>query len=205
MLEAISYHLLIEDLKRKHGSADKVPIGILIGNAHCDFMKDNILSRINQYHHRSNYNIDFYLPGYGAYWYGNCGPQEVVCTIDKVDWLFSDKLFCEFIAQLESVSKWTYSGETELILLNYSNGNLDFSEVVVFWLDKMVRDGIIYSPASFFENIFMLFKNNATVYEVSDRLATRGIGNSIWKILCEQIPILKLIKNKYFCTRNYSK
>lgn len=204
MLEAISFEDMIQDLKEKHGNHSTVTVGILIGNANCNFMKDNILSKINQYHHRSNDNIDFYFPGYGAYWYGHCGPQETVCVVDGVSWLYSDKLFCEFIDVLETKSKYQYSGETDLILINYINGKLDFSEVMVFWLDRMQKDGIIYSPANFFETIFRMFKNNMFVYEASDKLAIKGIGKVIINMLTKKIPLLKLYENNWYCVRDFS-
>ncbi|ABW19400.1 hypothetical protein [Alkaliphilus oremlandii] len=204
MLEAISYKDLIKDLKKKHGEECQVTVGILIGNAHCNFVKDFILSKIDQYHHRSNHNIDFYFPGYGAYWYGYYGPQETVCVVDGVEWLHSDKLFCEFIDELEYRSKWEYSGETELILINFINGKLDFSEVMVFWLDRMVRDEIIYSPANFFQRIFNMFKNKETLFSVSDKLVLRGIGNSIIDMVKDNVSFLELYNNKWFCTKNIS-
>jgi hypothetical protein len=204
MVEAILYKELIKDLKEKHGEECQVTIGILIGNAHCVFVKDFILSKIDQYHHRSNNNIDFYFPGYGAYWHGDNGSQETVCAVDGVDWLYGDKLFCKFIDDLECRSKWEYSGETELILINFINGKLDFSEVMVFWLDKMVKDGIIYSPANFFEHIFKMFRKKETVSSVSDKLALRGIGNSIIDMVKDRIPFGELYNNKWFCKRNLS-
>jgi hypothetical protein len=204
MLEAISFEGMIQDLKEKHDNDNTVTVGILIGNASCNFMNSNILSKINQYHHRSNYNIDFYFPGYGAYWHGHCGHQETVCVVDGVNWLYSDKSLCDFIDVLETKSKYQYSGETDLILINYINGKLDFSEMMVLWLDKMQKDGIIYSPSNFFETVFRMFKNKMLVYEASDKLAIKGIGNIIISMLKEKIPFSELYDNKWYCLRDFS-
>lgn len=167
-------------------------------------MKSNILNKINQFHHRSNHNVDFYFPGYGAYWYGCFGEEEVVSIVGGVKWLFSDKLYCEFIDELESHSKWRYSGETELILLNFKNSELDFSEMLVFWLDKMVSDHVIYSPSNLFEIVFRLFKDNNSLFSASDRLALKGISESILELIKEKIPFSELLNNKWYCIKEYS-
>lgn len=167
-------------------------------------MKNNILSKINQFHHRSNHNIDFYFPGYGAYWYGCFGQEETVCNVDGVKWLYSDELYCKFIDDLESQSRWRYSGETELILINFKNGEFDFSEMLVFWLDKMVNDQVIYSPSNFFETVFRLFKDKKTVYNASDLLALNGVANSIFEIIKQKTPFSEVLNNKWYCIKNYS-
>lgn len=206
MIEAITYENLIENLIKKYGTESKCVIGILLGNSNSPFMREGILSRIDYYHHRSGNNIDFYFPGYGAYWYNECGKQEIVCSIENVDWLFSSKLYSDFIEKIENQSKWKYSGETELLLLTFSNGELNFKEVMIFWLDKMVEKGIIYSPSNFFEEIFRLFKKKSSVYYNSDILTIKGIGNDILEIVKDKIPILKMFtRNKWFCIKNISK
>ncbi|WP_300384675.1 hypothetical protein [Clostridium sp.] len=206
MIEAISFEGMMQDLKEKHGDESIVTVGILIGNANCNFVKEYILSKINQYHHRSNSDIDFYFPGYGAYWNGYFGAEEIVCKVNNVDWLYSDKLLFDFINVLETKSKYKYSGETDLILINYKNGELDFSEVMVFWLDRMQRDGVIYSPANFFETVFRMFKDRMSVYEASDRLAIKGIGRCIINMIKEKVSLLGLYDdNNWYCVRDFAK
>lgn len=204
MVEAISYNNLLKRLINKYEGNGTVSIGLLLGNANCNFMKSNILNKINQFHHRSNHNIDFYFPGYGAYWNGCFGEEKVVSTVGGVEWLFSDKLYSEFIDELESHSKWKYSGETELLLLNFKNGELDFSEMLVFWIDKMVTDQVIYSPSNFFETIFRNLKGNNSVYSVSDMLAIKGISKSIIELINQKIPFNDLLNNKWYCIKDYS-
>ena len=43
----------------------------------------------------------------------------MVTTIDGVEWSYSDKMFVKFTNQLETYCKWRYSGESELLLLEY--------------------------------------------------------------------------------------
>lgn len=206
MIEAISYNKLLLKLRKQHGDALEVPIALLIGSADSNFMKENILQRINDYHHGSNHHINFYFPGYGAYWYGHCGPETVVCSVDEVDWLFSSKLFNEFIIELENRTKWNYSGEVELILVNYRSGQLDFSEVMVFWLDRMVNEGVITSPANLFYSIFRKFRNSSSITNVSDKLTLSQISEGILTEVVNKVPLAKeLVKGRHYCTRNILK
>lgn len=206
MIDSLTYEHLLLNLQRK--GTDEVTLGILVGNPNCDFVRNNILNKISEYHHTSNTGIDFYFPGYGAYW-GSTVPDSVnVCNIDGVQWSFSSQKFVEFIEKIEENSKWEYSGETELIIINYRDGELDFSETLVFWLDRMVKEGIIYSPSNFFRSIFKLFKQNNSITKTSDIFALRKIGTSIIEIIKNKLPgnIGKIYdESKYFCTRNLKK
>lgn len=53
------------------------------------------------------------------------------------------------LADIEEVSRWKYSGESELLLIPYYDEMLDFSKVAVFHLDIMIDDGTISSVSSF--------------------------------------------------------
>lgn len=205
MLEAISYNNLLNDLQ-ENVETEKA-IGILIGNPNCEFVKNNIINKVSQYHHRSGNTIDFYFPGYGAYWFESIPDGETICKINGVDWSFSPEKFNDFLIELESKSKWQYSGETELLILNYKNGALDFSEVLVFWLDRMVKEGVIYSPSNFFESIFRMFKQNHTIERTSDKLSFKQMGTHISKIINEKaFGAIDLFNHTaYFCTKDLRK
>ena len=49
-------------------------------------------------------------------------------------------MFVYFINDLEMYSKWEYSGESELLMLEYKEGILSFDNIMQFYLDKMMRD-----------------------------------------------------------------
>jgi hypothetical protein len=209
MIEALTYKSMIHNIKSNLNDVhSRKTIGILLGDPNCVFVRDNIINRINYFHHKSNEGIDFYFPGYGAYWYGYYGKQKTACTVDEVEWSFSEKMYCEFINELEIKSNWRYSGETELIIIDYAKEDLDFSNTMTFWLDKMVKDKIIYSPANFFTSIFNLFKEENTTYTASDKLALKSMGNKIVDIIKNKMPsdIIKLYdSSKWFCIRDFRK
>ena len=80
------------------------------------------------------------------------GVDRVVTKIEGVNWSFSDKMFVCFINDLEMYSKWEYSGESELLMLEYKEGILSFDNIMQFYLDKMMRDKVIDSIPSFFSS-----------------------------------------------------
>ena len=101
MLEAITYQAMLEDISRNNILEDT--IGILITRPELEVGKD-ILSSLNYYHHASSKNVNFYLPGYGAYWHGTYPDGRVVTKINGVDWSFSDSMFVQFVGELQAAA-----------------------------------------------------------------------------------------------------
>jgi hypothetical protein len=187
-------------------------IGILLGNPSCKFVKENILHKMGYYNERSHNNIDFYFPGYGAYWPLNGYPDAIeICMEGFTKWLFSNKEYSNFIKELESKSKWKYTGEAEVLIIDYKDGELDFSQVLVFWLDKMVQDNIIYSPSNFFEKIFEIFeenKKNKSTMEFSKSLKLNNNKETFLEFITQSISqhVQSIInKRKYYCIKDFRK
>lgn len=64
MLEAITYQNMLRDISSNQIKNDT--IGILITRPDLEAGK-SILNSLNYYHYLSGNNVNFYLPGYGAY------------------------------------------------------------------------------------------------------------------------------------------
>ncbi len=205
MLDAISFDDMIEKLN-KSTYGREITIGILLAQPNSNFVKDEILNRIEYYYMRSFDNIDFYFPGYGAYWPEYKYPDKKdICKINNVNWSYSTQSFIGFIEKLEKKSKFKYSGETELLVIKYSGGKLDFSEVLIFWLDRMVKDEIIYSVPSFFEKLFRTFNKAHYVSEASDVLAFNQLAINLFDVGIDNLPFKlgkTFMNTKYFCTKN---
>lgn len=205
MLEALKYEDMLEDMKERYEDNRKT-IGILIARPTSKLVQEEILNSLNYYHHRSGENIDFFLPGYGAYWHGSYPDEEQVCKIDGTIWSFSTKEFSEFIYEMSRQSKWKYKGEAELILVDYYNGKIDFSQSVIIWLDQALRDGAIESVASFLERIFELYVKRRDTFGASDLLTLNSLGQAINEELKSQFWIYRIFNRaKYFCVKNFSK
>lgn len=128
MFDALTYQEMLKEIKKnseKYGITDDV-VAILITRPDLATGKD-ILNSLEYYHFRTGHSINFYLPGYGAYWTEEEYPDgKVVTEIAGVKWSFSNQRFVEFIEDMEKYSKWRYSGESDLIFAEVKNGRLSY-------------------------------------------------------------------------------
>lgn len=96
--------------------------------------KDEVIPRIGYLDHRSGQHVHFYCAGYGGYWHPSIIPDmEEIGEVKYGDstmipWSFSQKLFGEFVDQLERTTTWHYSGDAELIFLD---PDVDFSALLI--------------------------------------------------------------------------
>ena len=89
--------------------------------------------------------------------------MENVITIDNVEWSFSNKCFVDFFTELEKITTWRYSGESELILIENNNCSLDFSKTLIFKLDEMLKDGTISSVSNFITTLSNAYKSGENI------------------------------------------
>lgn len=205
MLEAITYQQMLQAIKNSKIQEDI--IGILMTRPDLKVGK-SILDSINYYHHATGNNLNFYLPGYGAYWYGQYSDGKEVCQIDGVTWSYSDKMFVEFINDLQKYSTWIYSGESELLLIEYREGRLYYDEMIRFYLENMMRDNVIFSIPAFFHQLFRICKKNDKLEQVSNTLGREQLIKVTKTTILDNVP--SMLKNvcaqeKYFCVGNYEK
>ena len=203
MLEAIVYDSMLKNIEEHKIEQDTV--GILLTRPTSKAGKD-IVETLPYYHHRSGKSINFYLPGYGAYWYGVYPDEENVTMIGGVQWSFSNQKYVEFIEALEEHSKWKYSGESELLLIEYTNGKLDFSNVLRFHLDEMLRDEAIPSINVIFENIFRYASQQKSLTQLSDITGLKTVGQVTMDCILGELPKLfsgVLKKGRHYLTCNF--
>lgn len=206
MIDAITYEDMLDNINNQKQPEDIV--GILITRPDLS-TGDEILRSLDYYHHLTNTNINFYLPGYGAYWNSEKYPDMTAVTnINGIEWYFSNKAFVEFIECLENKSCWQYTGESELLLISYHNKTLDFSEVGLFHLDKMLTDDTISSISSFITRLNRLLKNNRSTFLISLQDGTKCVIETFIKEIINQLPtyICKpLSKGRHYICRDFSK
>ena len=203
MLEAIIYDSMLKNIEEHKIEQDT--IGILLTRPTSKAGKD-IVETLPYYHHRSGKSINFYLPGYGAYWYDVYPDKENVTMIGDVQWSFSNQKYVEFIEALEQHSKWKYSGESELLLIEYTNGKLDYSNVLRFHLDEMLRDEAIPSINVFFENIFRYASQQKSLTQLSDITGLKTVGQVTMDCILGELPKLfsgALKKGRHYLTYNF--
>lgn len=205
MLEAITYQNMLKDINSNQVTEDT--IGIFITRPDLEVGK-SILNSLNYYHHLSGRNTNFYLPGYGAYWYGTYPDGQVVAKINGVDWSYSDKMLVSFINELQNYSKWKYSGESELLMLEYKDGILSYDNMMQFYLDNMMRDRVIVSIASFFQQLFETCKEKKSLNDISNAFGKDKLIQVTKETVLNNIPsslASVFTQEKYFYVRNCNK
>ncbi len=207
MYEALTYRIMLEDISdnvRKHGILNDT-IGILITRPDLTTGK-SILDSLEYFHFRTGKSLNFYLAGYGAYWTNSEYPDgKVVTVIDGVKWSFSNQKFVQFISELEIYSKWSYSGESELLLIELKNGILSYENVMSFHLDNMIRDNVIKSIHLFFERLFRICSDKETINQISNALGYNKLKQISKEKILENIPLdmgKVFTQEKYFCVKN---
>ena len=131
--------------------------------------------------------------------------MKIVTTIDNVNWSFSNQMFALFIEDLEKNSKWQYSGESELLLVDLKEGTLSYEKMMQFYLDKMIRDGVIYSVDQFFEELFRICKDKDSLNQISNAFGLNKAKQVSIDVLLDKLPLglgNVFIQEKYFCVKN---
>ncbi len=142
MLEAPTLNYVKNHKNKKDGSM----CCILIAPMFTTVGREGVVPRIGYLDHRSAKYIHFYCAGYGGYWQEPQFPDMQEIGIGKYDggteipWAFSQRVFGEFIDELESETTWKYSGEAELILMG---PDVDFSQCLAFDIAAMLNDKAI--------------------------------------------------------------
>ncbi len=175
-------------------------VGILFAQPN-SFTNDEILSGIDYFNNRSGKTIDFFCAGYKPSFFDK--NLEVITNVGGNKWSFDSKIFNNIRKETESLSKWKYSGNVELVLFNVAqNGKeieLDFSDSISIDLLIAKNDKLIDSAGSLFEEIFRLSENLDTS-NPSKSLSLKLIGDTAKKSF---IPILMKLLPKQI--QNHSK
>lgn len=180
-----------------HEERDSKLVGILLAHPRSILSKSEIIGHLSYFHYRSGEAIDFFCVGYGANWPENHYPdQNSTARIDGVDWFFSERAFSDVINELESKTKWQFSGETELILVpakKDGNGQtvMDYSFAIVCNLEAMQKDKAFTSVRSFFEGIFRFAKKNSCInktWGLSDQQGLRVGQSAIKEAVLSLLP-----------------
>jgi hypothetical protein len=196
---------------RVEETRDSKLIGILFAHPNTPLAKSEIVNHLNHYHHRSGEAVDFFCVGYGALWSEEYEPDVLQATnIDGTDWLFSDAAFSQVIDEIEELTKWQYSGETELLLLSAVKNDigevhLDFGSAIVCNLEAMNKDQAFTSVRAFFEGIFRFAKMNSyanSAWALSDSAGLKVAGSALKEAVLSLLP--KNLKESYKKAEHYA-
>ena len=110
-------------------------------------------------------------------------------------------MLVSFINDLQNYSKWKYSGESELLMLEYKDGILSYDNMMQFYLDNMMRDRVIVSIASFFQQLFETCKEKNSLKDISNAFGKDKLIQVTKEIVLNNIPSSLLnafTQEKYF-------
>jgi hypothetical protein len=133
-------------------------VGILFAQPGSALVKDQVLPNLPYFHERTANNVDFFFAGYSTD--GGDADAVRVTTIDSVKWFYSAQALDRMRAEVESSTKWRYSGGCDLLLTNArldedrKKVRLGFATSVICPLPEMLRIEAITSVPEFFEEIF---------------------------------------------------
>lgn len=175
--------------------------------------KEGVIPRIGYLNYRSAMHIHFYCAGYGGYWRKDDFPDMVpigkvrYADTTVIPWSFSQQVFSAFVDELEGVSTWKYSEETELIVLNSA---VAFEDCLILDIGQMVVDNAIARTSAIFGALIQYARASSarpTTLGFSDGRAAGIFGKAVLDTLVEGPKALgKTWKSgRHFATRSIAK
>ncbi len=154
----------IQGINQIEESKEGKHVIILIIVKPSDKNANEILDKINYFHHRSDQYCSIYLIGYSI---GSTDKYNDTIRINGVDgqeWFYSDSCFIDVCDSLNKRLKyWNYSGEPELIVLQNSDSNLgdrlDFTGYNYIDINYALEKGYMDSFARFMERLLKACKS----------------------------------------------
>lgn len=170
---------------------------------------EGIINRREYLHARSKEHIHFYCAGYGAYWNTEYAPDMAPLHISQeIPWCFSQRFFANFVDEMEQETNWRYSGGAELIVLN---PDLDFSDCIIFNLDKMIQDNVIVHTDEIFELLIQHAKKYNDLHTLLAKKGAKSIANATKDGLINLLPsplktfFKTLVKGRHYLLKDISK
>jgi len=145
-------------------------------------LTEQVTSSFNYWDLDSGKDIDILLPGW---------EKDPNLSFDIV-------AFFEFRLIIEEKSKWEYSGETDILLLDYeyhikeTAGRFRFDKTITLCVEQMLRDKLIGSVDGLMQSLVKAAQEtgNHGVWKISDKIGVQTFRRSLWnyvkkKFLCD--------------------
>jgi hypothetical protein len=118
---------------------------------------------------------------------------------EGLPWIFSEGNFNRFRREIETRTRWRYSGGTDLILANAMAGTrpdkaeIDFSTAINANLEKMKADGEFLETGMLFERVFRYAEEHGAdqddpAWGFSDATGLRLAGSALKELLLAALP-----------------
>lgn len=167
-------------------------IGVLFARPSNEISKREILSEIEYYHHKSGDIINFYMPGYGAYWQGEyASDRQPAVTVGGTQWFFSNDLYVKFEREISNQIPWKPSGDCELLLLSVnsheaqSDKDLKLTGCIKINITSLLADGMITSASNLINIVINSIEEDCTITlrQLSNRLASNNGQKAFFDLL----------------------
>ncbi|MBN1787563.1 MAG: hypothetical protein JW806_04130 [Sedimentisphaerales bacterium] len=181
---------------RTEGSTVRL-IGLLFARPQTHLCNSEILPNLEYFHHRSAEHINFFCAGYSRNPDEEFNDWEPLTTSIEGIWYYSPTSFNRFREDVASQTKWQYSGEVDLILLNAERDKKDnfcslkFESSIVCQLDQMIHDQAISSVSSFIEKIVSFTENfdgTDPAWGFSDSMGAETAGSALKRVILSLLP-----------------
>ena len=174
-----------------------------------DEHSSDLIAQFNYYHYLSADYCTIFAAGYSSHPFSSEYTDAVhVCTVDGVEWWYSDRCFVEFIQQLSERTSWEYCGEIEVLVLQDSHGKhskLDFRNYVALDFCRGLREGYMDSIPRFMQSLIKASENETSAKRVigkATRLSPSEVAKSaisdIAKTMKVPATVQKIIADKAF-------
>lgn len=155
-------------------------IGLIIGRPSEPLLAEQIIPSLGYWHHRTATSVDFFCVGF-----------------TRAEEGFDEQRFAATLRQIESKTNWTYSGGTDLILVNasYEPGSrsveLDYREALAVTLESVIKVPGYERLALFFEKVILTATNSSGVESpgaVSDALGGKLAISALKGLVTSLLP-----------------
>lgn len=154
-----------------------------------------LIGNFNYYHFATHSSCSVYAAGYSREPLGD-GYNSIAagCEVDGGQWWYSDRSFVEFVDELKSKIKWTYSGEPEILILQRSLAKgrhaspLSFSNYVALDACEGLRKGYVDSIPRLMQALINASEQEVrakALYEKASRLSVKTIASTAIKVALE--------------------
>ena len=149
-----------------------------------DEISQEIIGNFNYLHHLSDKHCNIYPIGYSATPWSKSQYNDVtkVKGVGNVNWYYSDKAFLEMVYQIQMRTKWKYSGEPEMMILQNNTNDQDFlsfKNYICIRILAGLRKQYFPSFALLMQSIINSAKKHVTGKEVIQDVSKKSIKDHI--------------------------
>lgn len=212
MIPVAGYDQILYELTQRFNEDARtvIMVALLFARPAVPLVRAEILPNLGHFHYRYGKNFHVFCVGYRDFRDGSMIARDILNNPEY----FDERAFIECTKQIERHCNWTYSGETDMLLMNAvgddRRAKLDFSNVIDCPLEQMIRDGAIKSVNSFFTQIVRFVEKSDVddpTWGFSNDMGLKVGGAGLLQVALGALPLeigKQARKAAYFAIANVS-